>query len=58
MLGPGNQFRTRDASALAVFLTDLEPRKRSKYLLLNTFLPFSSITTDFHACEQSKEYTS
>lgn len=28
MLGPGNQFRTRDASALAVFLSDLEPRKR------------------------------
>ena len=28
MLGPGNQFRTRDASALAVFITDLEPRKR------------------------------
>lgn len=28
MLGPGNQFRTRDASALAVFLTDLEPTKR------------------------------
>ena len=28
MLGPGNQFRTRDASAVAVFLSDLEPRKR------------------------------
>jgi nitroreductase len=28
MLGPGNQYRTRDASVLAVFLTDLEPRKR------------------------------
>jgi nitroreductase len=28
MLGPGNQFRTRDASALAFFLTDLEPTKR------------------------------
>lgn len=28
MLGPGNQFRTNDASALAVFLADLEPTKR------------------------------
>jgi nitroreductase len=28
MLGPGNQFRTRDASAVAVFLADLEPTKR------------------------------
>ena len=28
MLGPGNQFRTRDASALAVFLSDLEVNKR------------------------------
>ena len=28
MLGPGNQFRTKDASALAVFLADLEPTKR------------------------------
>ena len=28
MLGPGNQFRARDASALAVFLTDLEPTRR------------------------------
>eukprot|EP00980_Cylindrotheca_fusiformis_P011525 scaffold2710_cov72-Cylindrotheca_fusiformis.AAC.3 len=28
MLGPGNQYRTRDASALAVFLADLEPTKR------------------------------
>lgn len=28
MLGPGNQFRTRDASAVAFFLTDLEPTKR------------------------------
>ncbi len=28
MLGPGNQYRTRDASALAFFLTDLEPTKR------------------------------
>jgi nitroreductase len=28
MLGPGNQFRTRDASAVAVFLSDLEPTKR------------------------------
>jgi nitroreductase len=28
MLGPGNQFRTTDASAVAVFLSDLEPRKR------------------------------
>jgi nitroreductase len=28
MLGPGNQFRTRDASAVAVFLSDLEVNKR------------------------------
>ena len=28
MLGIGNQFRTKDASALAVFLSDLEPTKR------------------------------
>jgi nitroreductase len=28
MLGPGNMFRTRDASAIAVFLADLEPHKR------------------------------
>ena len=28
MLGPGNIFRTNDASALAVFLADLEPTKR------------------------------
>jgi nitroreductase len=28
MLGPGNQFRTRDACALAIFLADLEPSKR------------------------------
>jgi nitroreductase len=28
MLGAGNQYRTRDSSALAVFITDLEPRKR------------------------------
>lgn len=28
MLGPGNIFRTRDASAIAVFLSDLEPHKR------------------------------
>lgn len=28
MLGPGNQFRTKDASVLAVFLSDLEVNKR------------------------------
>lgn len=28
MLGPGNMYRTRDASAIAVFLSDLEPHKR------------------------------
>jgi nitroreductase len=28
MLGPGNQYRTRDASTLAVFLSDLEAGKR------------------------------
>lgn len=28
MLGPGNQFRTKDASAVAFFLSDLEPTKR------------------------------
>lgn len=28
MLGPGNQFRTRDSSAVAFFLSDLEPTKR------------------------------
>eukprot|EP00934_Nitzschia_sp_Nitz4_P000290 Nitzschia sp. Nitz4//scaffold123_size70294//41234//42096//NITZ4_005930-RA/size70294-augustus-gene-0.61-mRNA-1//1//CDS//3329534491//290//frame0 len=28
MLGPGNQYRVRDASALAVLLADLEPTKR------------------------------
>jgi nitroreductase len=28
MLGPGNQFRTTNSSAVAVFLSDLEPRKR------------------------------
>lgn len=28
MTGPGNQFRVRQASALAVFLSDLEPTKR------------------------------
>lgn len=28
MLGPGNQYRTRDCSALAVFLSDLEASKR------------------------------
>jgi nitroreductase len=28
MLGPGNIFRTRDSSAIAVFLSDLEPHKR------------------------------
>jgi nitroreductase len=28
MLGPGNQYRTRDCSALAVFLSDLEPSRR------------------------------
>jgi nitroreductase len=28
MLGPGNQYRTRDASALVFFLTDLEATKR------------------------------
>jgi len=28
MLGAGNAFRTRDCSALAVFLADLEPSKR------------------------------
>lgn len=28
MLGPGNQYRVRDASALAVILADLKPTKR------------------------------
>lgn len=28
MLGPGNIFRTKDASVVAVFLADLEPHKR------------------------------
>ena len=28
MLGPGNQFRTKDASALAVFLADLQLKDR------------------------------
>ena len=28
MLGIGNQYRTKDSSALAVFLSDLEPTKR------------------------------
>jgi len=28
MLGPGNQFRTKDSSVLAFFLADLEPTKR------------------------------
>lgn len=28
MLGPGNMFRANDASAIAVFLSDLEPHKR------------------------------
>lgn len=28
MLGPGNQYRTKDASVLAFFLADLEPSKR------------------------------
>ena len=33
MLGAGNAFRTRDCSALAVFLADLEPSKRLDRLL-------------------------
>ena len=33
MLGPGNQFRTKDASALAVFISDLEPRKRIERII-------------------------
>ena len=28
MLGPGNMYRTIDSSAIAVFLSDLEPQKR------------------------------
>jgi nitroreductase len=30
MLGPGNQYRTKDSSAIAFFLSDLEPSKRIK----------------------------
>ena len=33
MLGAGNAYRTRDCSALAVFLADLEPSKRLDRLL-------------------------
>ena len=33
MLGAGNAFRTRDCSALAVFLADLEPSKRLDRLM-------------------------
>ena len=33
MLGAGNQYRTRDCSALAVFLSDLEPSARLHRLL-------------------------
>lgn len=28
MLGPGNIYRTKDSSAIAIFLSDLEPHKR------------------------------
>lgn len=33
MLGAGNAYRTRDCSALAVFLADLEPSKRLKRVM-------------------------
>lgn len=33
MLGPGNVFRALDCSAIAVFLSDLEPQKRIKRIV-------------------------
>lgn len=72
MLGAGNQYRTRDCSALAVFLADMEPAKRIQriYDLENewgkrhpTFLAMFPLTTSFmmgegHAATMLKRFAS
>jgi nitroreductase len=72
MIGAGNQFRTRDCSALAVFLADLEASKRIQrvYELENdwgkrhpsyqAFFPLSSafMLGEGHAATLLKQFTS